>query len=117
MRGDYIIGFAAISMSVFLATFYSLIKNIPRILMYFISRSLDGSTISSASIKHWNKISHKDRKVVIPCPDLLYSTLPLDFTDDRTAVIINGPPATYASWGNLIISSFLKSHNEILRYL
>ena len=40
-----------------------------------------------------------DRTVVIPCPDLLYSTVPVDLSDPSLMLIFRAPQCTYGSLG------------------
>jgi hypothetical protein len=88
-----------ISSCSFLSVFYMLINNLPFIFMHFILRYLVKPTGTWNTVAHWNKITHRDRKIVIPCPDLLYSTIPLDLSNRATALLVSGPNVIYASLG------------------
>ena len=80
-------------------SFYSIISNLPRIFMHFILQFLVKENKCWNSVTHWNKMTHRDRQIVIPCPDLLYSTVPLDLTDPSVALLFVAPCTYYGSLG------------------
>jgi hypothetical protein len=51
-------------------------------------------------VEHVSKRTHEHRNIVIPCPDLLYSTVACDFaTNPATVLLFNAPANVYASLG------------------
>jgi hypothetical protein len=100
--------------------FYSLTHSLPRIFMRYILSDLakpptpslpHSHTHSYNTIQHLSKRTHEHRSIVIPCPDILYSTVPCDFTHSlthsfkhpsnhsTTALLIKAPASVYSSLG------------------
>jgi uncharacterized membrane protein len=76
--------------------FHGIVSCLPALLMRLIGRKLN---IRSNSILHADKRTFRDRTVVIPCPDFLYSTVSVDLTNRAAALLFSAPMAVYASLG------------------
>lgn len=80
--------------------YFSLIHSLPKVFMHFILKFMSKQNTRWNVVEHLTKRTHEHRNIVLPCPDLLYSTVACDFSSDPTTVLLFSAPANdYSSLG------------------
>ena len=68
--------------------------------MQFILKFLSKQQQHWNEVQHMSKRTHEHRNIVVPCPDLLYSTVACNFLKDPdVALVFNAPSNVYSSLG------------------
>jgi hypothetical protein len=76
--------------------YHAMVSCLPALFMAIISKKIN---TQSNSILHADKRTYRDRTVVIPCPDFLYSTVNVNLTSPTTALLFTAPVMVYGSLG------------------
>ena len=80
--------------------YFSFIHSLPKIFMHFILKFMSKQNKSWNVVEHLTKRTHEHRSIVVPCPDLLYSTVACDFSAHPShALLFSAPVSVYSSLG------------------